>query len=328
MQLSKPTAKALLKFLGPIFFIFVILRVVDPTATVKVLKAIRPDLALVSIFLFPVVNAVLVVRWWLISRRLRLGASFKELFQIYYTSWFLSVLPLAGISLVSKLIYLKEEGKPADAAAVSITLDKVLDIIGHLFFGIFGFVYFPQSIFKDLHLVSFFGGMLIFAATVLIFRNAIWKLLKSFLKRYTSKNLHGIGHTLELRLAEFWINFNLKFLALILGISIAIGLLRSLVLYLLAISLGIQVSFGFIIACRALIGIVNMIPVTINGLGTRDAILLLTLPLAGISKEAAIALGFMAFLWTIGSKFLGVVFWLKRPLPYSTIRAIKDKLGS
>nr|MBC8392281.1 flippase-like domain-containing protein [Deltaproteobacteria bacterium] len=105
-----------------------------------------------------------------------------------------------------------------------------------------------------------------------------------------------------------------------------IGLLRSLVLYILAISLNIYVSFGLIVACRALIGIANVIPVTISGLGTRDAILLLTLPLAGISKEAALALGLIAFLWTIGSKFSGVLFWLQRPLPAGSIMAIKEKL--
>jgi hypothetical protein len=69
-----------------------------------------------------------------------------------------------------------------------------------------------------------------------------------------------------------------------------------------------------------------VIPVSISGLGTRDAILLFALPLAGVSKEAAIALGFLAFLWTIGSKFSGVIFWFKHPLPTSSIRSIKEKL--
>ena len=132
-----------------------------------------------------------------------------------------------------------------------------------------------------------------------------------------------MGRNLEADLAGFWAGFNLQFLGLIIGISIAIGLLRSLVLYLLAISLNIYVDFGLIVACRALIGIVNVIPISISGLGTRDAILLLTLPLSGVPKEAAIALGFAAFLWTLCSKFSGIVFWLKHPLPSDSIRAMK-----
>lgn len=328
MLLSKPRWKGLLKLLGPILFIFLLIRVVDPRATAELLKAIRPEMVLISILLFPGVIAVLTVRWWLVCQRLGLKASFKELFHIYYTAWFLSALPLVGISPIAKLIYLKEEGKPADVAAISIVLDKLLDVIGHLIFGIFGFFYFPGSIFKDTQLWSFFGGMLILAFIILILRTKIWIFLKSFLKRYTNKKLQGIGRNIEIKLMGFWANFNIQFFSPILGISIAIGLLRSLVLYLLAISLDIPVSFGFIIACRALIGIVNVIPVTINGLGTRDSILLLTLPLLGVPKEAAIALGLVAFLWVICSKFSGVVFWLKRPLPTSSLLAIKEKLLS
>jgi uncharacterized membrane protein YbhN (UPF0104 family) len=145
------------------------------------------------------------------------------------------------------------------------------------------------------------------------------------LKRYSGKRIQRIGENLENELSEFWSRFDLNFLTKMLAISIALGLIRSLVLYLLAISLNITVSFILIIACRALIGIVNAIPVSINGLGTRDAILLFALPLVGVSKEAAIALGIVAFLWTIGSKFSGVVFWFKKPLPISGIHSIKEK---
>jgi uncharacterized protein (TIRG00374 family) len=326
MPLSKSKWKRLLKLLGPILFIFLFIRVVDPRTTADLLKTIRPEIVLISIFLFPVVNAVLTVRWWLICQRLELKASFKDLFQIYYTAWFLSLLPLAGISFISKLIYLKEEGKPSDVAAISITLDKLLDIMGHLLFGLFGLVYFPKSIFKDLHFWNFFGGMLIFAVVILVYRHKLLKYLKFLLKRYSNKKLQGIGRNLEVKLAGFWNNFSLEFFSLILGISISIGILRSLVLYLLAISLDINVSFGFIIACRAFIGIVNVIPISISGLGTRDSILLLTLPILGVPMEAAIALGFLAFLWIICSKFSGIVFWLKRPLPTKSLLVIKEKL--
>ena len=114
---------------------------------------------------------------------------------------------------------------------------------------------------------------------------------------------------------------------MMIGISIAIGVLRGLVLYVLAVALHISVGFGFLIASRAIIGLVNVIPVTISGLGTRDAVLLLMLPLAGATKEAAVALGVAAFLWTIGSKFSGVFFWLMRPLPSKSLRN-KESLPS
>jgi hypothetical protein len=146
------------------------------------------------------------------------------------------------------------------------------------------------------------------------------------LKRYCNKKLQRFGSDLEQHLAKFWSGLDLKLILLLLGISVAIGLLRSLVLYLLAVSLNIHVSFGLIVACRALFGIVNVVPITVSGLGTRDAILLPALSLSGVSKEFALALGFVAFLWTLCSKFSGIIFWFKRPLPLSSITTTKKKL--
>jgi uncharacterized protein (TIRG00374 family) len=320
--------KGLLKLLGPIFFVFILLRVIDLQAALALVRGINLKIALVSILLFPVLNTVLAFRWWVICRRLELTAPFKTLFQVNYISWFVSAFPMIGISAISKFAYLKEEGQPTGLVAISITLDKLFNIIGPIFFGLFAFVYFPGSLFTYMHLWIFYAVLMAIALTVALFRKQMWPTLKKLLSRFTSKRLHQIGRNLETHLAKFWSNFDIKFFALILVISIVIGVLRSLVLFLLAISLNISVSFGFIIACRALIGIANMIPISISGLGTRDTVLLLTLPLAGVTKEAAIALGFLAFLWTICYKFSGVIFWLKRPLPSNSILAIKEKLRS
>jgi hypothetical protein len=90
-------------------------------------------------------------------------------------------------------------------------------------------------------------------------------------------------------------------------------------------ALGIKLSFGLTVACLALIGIANIVPVTVNGLGTRDAILLIALPLAGYSKEAALALSFTAFLWSAMFKLSGAIFWLKNPLPTKAILSFKKK---
>lgn len=326
MQFIRPKWKGLLKLLGPIFFIFLIIRVVDPKTTADIIKTIKLELAILSLLLFVAVNAVLALRWWVICQRLKMRATFKELFQIYYISWFLSIIPFAAISPISKLIYLKDEGKPTDITAVSITIDKLFDIIGLLVFSLFGIVYFPQSLFKDLHLWAYFGGMAFVLLVMLLFGSWIWKILKELMKRYSSKKLRKLGQDLEIHLAKFWSEFDFKLFSLLLGISIAIGLLRSMVLYLLAISLTIHVSFGLIVACRALFGIVNVVPITISGLGTRDAILLPALSVSGVSKEFALALGFVAFLCTLCSKFSGIIFWLKRPLPLSRFKTTKKKI--
>jgi uncharacterized protein (TIRG00374 family) len=321
---SNPQWKRLLKLIGPIFFIFLLIRVIDPGMTADLIKGLKPEIALLSMLMSPVVIAALTLRWWLTCLRLRMDTTVKNLFQISYISWFLGLVPIVGISPLSKYIYLKDEGKSSSATAVSITVDKLFDVIGLMAFGIFGLLYFPRDFFNQTYLWIIFAGMLLCGFVALAFGSKIWSALTGFFKRYTNKKLLQMGSTLSTDLAEFWSGFNLKFFLMILGLSIAIGLLRSLVLYLLAVSLSMPVGFGFIVACRALIGIANVIPITINGIGTRDAVLLLALPLVGVSKEAAIALSCLMFLWLICSKFSGIFFWLTRPLPSGSIRGLKN----
>ncbi len=328
MQNSQKSWKRLLRLLGPAIFILLFMKVVDTKATLNILKEIRPDMALVSILLFPIVNAALTIRWWLIVRRLELKVSLNWLFQITYISWFLSALPLLGISPLSKLLYLKAERKPVSQSVVSIACDKLFDILGLMVFGFFGLIYFPRGLFKESYVWIVLATVVLSILILLVFGRSIWSVIMQLFKRYTGKRLQKIGSNLEEDLKGFWSGFNIRFFILILGISIAIGLLRSLVLYILALALGINVGFGLIVACRAVIGIVNVIPISISGLGTRDAVLLMTLPLAGVSKEAAIALGFLAFVWTMGSKFSGIFFWLKRPLPSRSILDGKHKAVS
>jgi uncharacterized protein (TIRG00374 family) len=326
MKRLKPKWKGLFKFLGPLFFIFIVIRVIDPKAAITLFKEINPGLALTSILLTPFIIAIQSFRWWFICQRLGIASSAARLFQINYISWFLSVLPLVGVSPLAKIIYLGEEGRPVGKTAVTVTLDKLFDVLGQVFFSFFAFIYFPEIFLGDMHRWIFLAAGCTAIFVVFIFWSKLWSVLTEALKRYAGIRIQRIGKNLEGEFSEFWSRFDLNFLIKILAISVALGLVRSLILYLLAMSLNITVSFILIIACRALIGIVNAIPVSINGLGTRDAILLFALPLAGVSKEAAIALGFVAFLWTIGSKFSGVIFWFRHPLPTGGIRSIKEKL--
>lgn len=326
MQSLKKHWKGILKLFGPILFIFLVLKIVDPGSVINLLKGMQIYLVLLSILFFPVQICIFTLRWWIICRRLGMGNTFWRTFQIYYISWFLGSFPLSGASAVSKVFYLREEDEPMAKNLLSVTLDKFFDLIGTMLFGVYGLLYFPGNIVGIKSLWVVFCGISIVIFIIMLSGKRIWERLKGLLKNYLKKGLRGLVKDFEVNFTDFWSGFSFSFFSFLLGLSIFIGIFRSLVLYVLAISMGLEITFGLIIACRALIGIVNIIPISVSGLGTRDAVLLLTLPVAGVSKEAALALGFLAFLWTVFSKFSGAPFWLKRPLPSRTIQKFKDKL--
>jgi uncharacterized protein (TIRG00374 family) len=326
MKSSKRRWKRLIKAIGPLLLIFFLIKIVDPWAVADRLKEIRLVLFGVSMLFFPLVISLGTLRWWIICQHLNLGASFRSLFPVYYISWFLSVLPITGVFAVSKIIYLKEEGKPTGRTAISLILDKLFDILGLLFFGLFAFLYFPKKLINDSSIWVLYIAIALLSGLTMVFAKKLWNGLRSLLNQHMNRRIRNIGGNIAADLDRFWSSLSLGLFSMFLALAIVTELVRSLVLYMLAISMNIHVSFAMMVGCRALIGIVNVIPVSIGGLGTRDAVLLLILPLAGVSNDAALALGFVAFLWEILLKLSGVVFWIKRPLPTEAIAAVKNKL--
>jgi uncharacterized protein (TIRG00374 family) len=320
--------KKLIKAIGPLLLLVFLIKVIDPWEVVDHLRGINIGIFLSNFLLFPFVISVRTFRWWIICRSLNIKTSFRSLFPIYYVSRFLSLLPVTGVFALSRIIYLKEEGKPVATAAISIIIDKLADILGLIFFSLFAVFFLPQYLIEGIPIwILYVTGILLISA-FFVFSKRLRKGVRRILERYMNQKFSRIGADLETSLARFWSDTSLKFIMLILVIGLAVGLLRSLILYVLALSINIHVPFAMIVGCRALIGIVNIIPVSIGGLGTRDAVLLLVLPLSGVSSEAAVVLGFIAFLWNILLNLSGMIFWFNRPLPTEAIASIKDRLFS
>ncbi len=303
--------KQLGKLFGPALFIVILLTVVDFPRMAEMARSLRPGMVLLGILLFFPLTAVQTFRWWIVCRQLKMSVSFSTLFEIYYISWFLGSLPLSGATAASKALYLKSEGFALDRSAAAVVIDKVLDLFGIMGFALFGLLYLPHR-----YLAGLLSGWVYIAAGVAVglvaaktgAAKAVWdRVGRAFLRRFGDR-----APDLSAILSDFRNSAGLGLGLAHLVLIVAIGLLRGAILYVLALSLGLEVSFWLMVACRSLVGFVNIVPISVSGLGTRDAVLLLILPLWGITKEAAVALGFLAFLWTVFTKLTGIVFWFKR----------------
>ena len=85
--------------------------------------------------------------------------------------------------------------------------------------------------------------------------------------------------------------------------------------YLLAIGLGLDIAVGTFVLIVPLANVVASLPVTINGLGMRDASYLVLLGIAGVSKEEAVALSLLYFAATLAGGFTGILAFVVTPVP-------------
>ncbi len=94
--------------------------------------------------------------------------------------------------------------------------------------------------------------------------------------------------------------------------------------YLLAVALGIPINFLQTSYAVALGNLVTLIPISISGLGTREATMIAYLGSIGVAPEAALGFSLLVFLtFYVGGGVMGAVAWLIKPVSLQTARHAK-----
>jgi uncharacterized membrane protein YbhN (UPF0104 family) len=96
------------------------------------------------------------------------------------------------------------------------------------------------------------------------------------------------------------------------ALSGLVVVLQISVVVLLAESLGVRASIVFLAAAAAMVVLVVMLPVSIAGLGSREAVLVLLFTAAGEPKDEAVALGVLLFAVGMVARMPGALGWLRR----------------
>jgi hypothetical protein len=116
---------------------------------------------------------------------------------------------------------------------------------------------------------------------------------------------------------------NRKFLvARLIIISIPVQFLSILVYGMIAISLGLEIPFVYFLFGVPLIIILSLLPISLGGLGVREAAGVTVFCLAGVSAEGALSLSLLYTTVTYLSSFLGGIFLILRK---TSIREVSEK---
>jgi uncharacterized protein (TIRG00374 family) len=83
--------------------------------------------------------------------------------------------------------------------------------------------------------------------------------------------------------------------------------------YLLGLALSIRVGYVPIAYAIALGSLITLVPISISGLGTREAVITAYLAIVGVSPEASISFSLLVFFtfYIVGGFFGAIAWWLK-----------------
>ena len=259
-------------------------------------------------------------RWWLVMRGQGLHMRPGAAYQAYFASLFIGYLTPGRLGEFVKAFYVREESPHSTAHALSSVLaDRLFDL--YLLLGV--------GALALLRLVTGRAALVILLLAVLLI-GPLWVFLAdpSFawlrrqgirLGRIGVRLFADDGWLVDLRRGLHQIGWHTALIAGLLTL-LAYGVFFSQC-YLLARSLGLEVSYGAVMFAVALGSLIALVPVSINGLGTRDAAMIAYLRTAGVVPEAALSFSLLFFFtFTIAGGLIGAGAWLLRPVPLNVLR--------
>lgn len=276
--------------IGPVVFLILLIRI-DVSAIAMTLGKASIWPVILAYLLFIPSLVVRTVRWRALMSPQNIHIGFGEAFSAYAFSIFVGVVTPGRLGEFSKAFYLKRKGHSIGVSFFSVLLDRFFDIGFLLAFG-------AAAIFVLLEFSVVSEKILSWLIVLfLLIMGSFWFLRKNRYSQWTARLLRTmVPETVKQRGGEEWRNLWREFKLISSGLFIkslfltilAWGI-NYLAIYLFGEGLGFGMNYMIMACIAAVCSLVTLIPVSIMGLGTRDAALILMLGQYGIPEAGAVA---------------------------------------
>jgi glycosyltransferase 2 family protein len=269
----------------------------------QLIRRERPLLFAATVALFVAGQVMSAFRWQLLAAVNGLGGPFSDYLAYYFIGMFTNLFApglVGGDAL--RALYLGRRQQKIGPAFASVIADRGLGLFALIWLAAVAAlcttrVRLPLSVMR---LTLAAGGVSLLAYTAA-------PLLGRWLS--TSNRFN--------RLFAPIIPYLCRPLALVPALALSALLQLSLATcqYLLGIGLGLNIALTTFVLIVPITNVIASLPITINGLGMREAGYLVLLGLAGVSKPQAVALSILYFAATMAGGFTGVFAFVTTPIP-------------
>ena len=303
-----------LRLVGLLIFVVLLVHL-DLPAIFAVLSHARLPLLLIAIALNGFLVGLKAWRWQFLLGMQGQTYSVWRATVVYFSSLFAGFLTPGRVGEFVKALYLTQDtGMPVSMAMSSVLADRLLDLYALLVCGGYGLVVF--SLPPDVSLVGKWVVLGVIAVSVLLVHpraeREVCRTLERLprVRRYTLSLVPRIHHFYA-GMAGLW-RPRLLVAALLTAAAYLVFFTQC---YLLALALDLPLHFGFVVFAVSTTSLVALIPISISGLGTRDAILIALLNPLGIGAETAVAYStFILVTFYVAAGGIGAIAWSAAPL--------------
>jgi uncharacterized protein (TIRG00374 family) len=241
----------------------------------------------------------------------------RESFLVYLSSIFAGNVTPARLGEFVKAFYLRsDKGISVSRGMSSVLIDRLCDmylLIITGFFALWGF-----GVWEKFSGAVMLSAVIVVMSPMILLSKTIMDRILSFIYSFViSKKTEN---NIKEKFQDFYSGVNQLINAelLIAGVLTCLGYLIFFIqCYLLAIAMKISINFATITFVMAISNLVSIIPISVSGLGTRDAILIYFFSLLNLSPELAVSYAFAVFLFfSVCGGILGAFAWYIRPISF------------
>ena len=314
MKLSR-----LLPLIGILIFIY-LLTTIDIGKAVSLILAASPVFLLIAVLITLFDVLVKAYKWKLIFNSYNISVPYIRFLKSWLIGLSFSLVTPGKIGDFVKAFYLKDKA-PLGKGLTTVMADRIIDLLTLFILAVIGLsifsIFYAQS---SILLISTIALFALFILAIVLFarkKTATYILHPFYLRllpeRYKSR--------VQSVFSDFYSGISLilgrkKTIAAVIALTFIVWLGSILSIYYMALSLGIEIPLSFLIIVFPAITLLEALPISFSGLGTRDATLIFFFGYLSLSPEIAVSTSFLYLLVSYIFGLLGLVFWWKDPIKF------------
>ena len=302
--------------IGFVVLLFILTRI-DIPATVQIIASANVLFVIFAALLsFPLL-AIEAFRWHYILDRLGIKSSFTHTFSMYAASLYIGFITPARLGEFVRVLYLRAH--KIGSVFFSVFFDRIYDIFFLMLVGYFGMFFFVSDLKLQIFWFSIaLAGMLVICAVAYFRQDLVRKILTIFFHRLVPEKFKVDLKSAFFDFHESFKKFiNVRDLSVLFFVTLAAWILYYVQVYVLAKSLSINISFVQMATVMSIASLLSVLPISISGIGTRDAAFVFFFAVLGIPSEYAVALSAMVLFLLVFFAACCLPFWLKKPVEFN-----------
>jgi len=296
MNLTWKNIKRWLPIIGIALFVYILFKL-DVGSIINVVANANINYLLIAILFVVLLFFPQTLKWWVIARKQKINIGFLEAFKINIIANYYGFITPSKLGAIVRAGYLKKYAGGFAKGISNFVLDKVLDLSSLFFLAIvFSYIFRDKlQILNAGYLILLFG-VLIFALFVLIKKERSKFFLGIVFRKFVPKKLKQKA---KIAFDSFYEDMpSYGFLLGVFLINILTWIMIYLISYFIGLSLGINLSFIYFLAILPIATVVAQIPITISGLGTREATMIGLFGLFNIEPILVFSMSMIAIILT------------------------------